>query len=77
MNAHIPEDFSTTRSTVSQTKEGEFIFHDTTEEDFLGKWCDYFDFATDYSELKRNVLGGRNALESLLFRGRYTPAPAG
>ncbi len=38
---------------VSQTKKGEFIFHDVTESDFLEKWVDYFDFKTDYSELKR------------------------
>lgn len=38
---------------VSQEKSGQFIFHDTSEEDFLGKWCEYFDFETDYTELKR------------------------
>lgn len=45
--------FVNDRLTVSQTKAGEFIFHDTTEADFLAKWRDYFDFDTDYSELKR------------------------
>ena len=45
--------FVNDRLTVSQTKKGEFIFHDTTESDFLSKWLDYFDFNTDYSELKR------------------------
>lgn len=39
--------------TVSQTKKGRFIFHNTTERDFLEKWYDYFDFTTDYTELKR------------------------
>lgn len=39
--------------TVSQTAPGRFIFHETTEEDFLDKWVDYFDFSTDYTELKR------------------------
>ena len=45
--------FINDRLTVSQVKAGEFIFHDTTEADFLAKWRDYFDFDTDYSELKR------------------------
>ena len=39
--------------TVSQSAKGSFIFHDTTEEDFLEKWVGYFDFDRDYSELKR------------------------
>ena len=38
--------------TVSQTGKGQFIFHDTAEEVFLGKWADYFDLSTDYSRLK-------------------------
>lgn len=39
--------------TISQTSDDEFIFHDVSERDFLEKWVDYFDFRTDYSELKR------------------------
>lgn len=35
------------------TKDGQFIFHNTTEEDFLNIWMDYFDFKTDYSEIKK------------------------
>lgn len=38
---------------ISQLRPGEFVFHDTTEEKFLAKWVDYFDFNTNYSELKR------------------------
>ena len=45
--------FVNTPLTVSQIGKGSFIFHDTTEEDFLGRWVDYFDLGTDYSELKR------------------------
>ena len=37
---------------ISQLDKENFIFHDTSEEDFLGKWSDYFDFDTDYSALK-------------------------
>ncbi|MCM1132832.1 MAG: DNA-3-methyladenine glycosylase 2 family protein [Ruminococcus flavefaciens] len=39
--------------TVSQISGDEFIFHNTSEKDFLEKWVDYFDFNTDYGELKR------------------------
>ena len=57
----IPSDYVSTYTgsfmddslTVSQTGDGMFIFHNTSETDFLGKWYDYFDFSTDYSELKR------------------------
>ncbi|MDD7516047.1 DNA-3-methyladenine glycosylase family protein [Ruminococcus flavefaciens] len=57
----IPSDFMCTyegaflndRLTVSQTDKGSFIFHNTDENDFISKWINYFDFETDYSELKR------------------------
>ncbi len=44
--------FLNSRLRVSQKKAGEFIFHDTSEEDFLNVWKDYFDFDTDYTVLK-------------------------
>ncbi len=57
----IPSDYMCTYTgaffndelTVSQTAAGSFIFHNTTENDFLSKWVGYFDFESDYSELKR------------------------
>jgi len=57
----IPSDYDCTYTgrfvndplTVSQTGRGSFIFHDTTEKDFLDRWVDYFDLNTDYTELKR------------------------
>ncbi|MCD7811644.1 MAG: DNA-3-methyladenine glycosylase 2 family protein [Ruminococcus sp.] len=57
----IPSDYDCTYEgsfvnehlTVSQAGSGSFIFHNTSEADFLGKWFDYFDFGTDYGELKR------------------------
>ena len=39
--------------TVSQKCKGTFIFHDTDEQSFIGRWLPYFDLDTDYSELKR------------------------
>ena len=45
--------FLNDKLTVSQINKGMFIFHNTTENDFLTKWRIYFDLDTDYSELKR------------------------
>lgn len=41
--------------TISETErdKGEFILHGVSEKDFLDVWYDYFDFGTDYGELKR------------------------
>lgn len=41
--------------TVSQKDKdsGIFIFHDTSENEFLETWLEYFDLNTDYGELKR------------------------
>ena len=38
---------------ISQAENGDFIFHDVSEKEFLDKWFNYFDFGTDYSELKK------------------------
>lgn len=38
---------------ISQEKDGIFRFHDTTEDDFLNFWYEYFDLNTDYGEIKR------------------------
>ena len=38
---------------ISQTGKGEFIFHDTDENNLISKWISYFDLETDYTELKR------------------------
>lgn len=54
---------------VSQTKKGEFIFHDVSEDDFLGTWKDYFDFETDYSELKRQFSEEKTLSEACRFAG--------
>lgn len=37
---------------ISSIKEGVFLFHEITEDEFLGVWKDYFDLETDYGELK-------------------------
>lgn len=57
----IPSDYVCTytgafvndRLTVSQIEKGKFIFHNIDESSFINKWVSYFDFDTDYSELKR------------------------
>lgn len=38
---------------ISEISKGTFVFHDVSEADFLGKWVDYFDLNTDYTELKK------------------------
>ena len=38
---------------ISQIEKGRFLFHDIKENEFISKWIGYFDFETDYSELKR------------------------
>ena len=55
--------------TVSQTSPGCFIFHDVTEEEFLGKWVDYFDLSTDYSELKRQFSEDATLSKACNFAG--------
>lgn len=39
---------------ISCESDGVFILHDTTEEDFLTVWADYFDLHTDYGCLKKS-----------------------
>lgn len=38
---------------ISEISKGTFVFHNVSESDFLGKWVDYFDLNTDYTELKK------------------------
>ncbi|MCL2054988.1 MAG: DNA-3-methyladenine glycosylase 2 family protein [Oscillospiraceae bacterium] len=40
--------------TISQ-KSDSFIFHDTSEEDFIKIWAEYFDLYTDYGEIKSRL----------------------
>jgi N-glycosylase/DNA lyase len=44
--------FSADKPLIISEDNGEFIFHDTSEDVFLNYWCEYFDLNTDYSELK-------------------------
>lgn len=46
-----------------------FTFHDTTEKDFLNVWYDYFDFGTDYSELKRQFSEDATLARACEFAG--------
>ena len=54
---------------ISQTDKGSFIFHDTDENDFISKWIDYFDFETDYSELKRCFSEDETLAKACSFAG--------
>lgn len=73
----IPTDFYCTyegsflndKLVVSQKDKGEFIFHDTSEKDFLEKWVPYFDFETDYTELKRQFSEDETLSKACEFAG--------
>lgn len=73
----IPSDYECTYKgaflndalTVSQTGKGQFIFHDTSENDFIGKWISYFDFGTDYTELKRIFSEDETLSKACAFAG--------
>ncbi len=54
---------------ISQTDKGNFIFHDTSEKDFLEKWIDYFDFETDYGELKKQFSEDETLSKACSFAG--------
>ena len=61
--------FLNSNLTVSQRDDGLFVFHDTTEQDFLEKWVRYFDFETDYSELKRQFSEDETLSKACSFAG--------
>ena len=54
---------------ISQSQNGEFIFHNTTEDEFLGKWRGYFDFDTNYGELKRQFSEDETLSKACNFAG--------
>ena len=55
--------------TISQNEDGEFVFHDVSEEDFVGKWVNYFDFETDYSAMKREFSADETLSKACEFAG--------
>lgn len=40
---------------ISKISDGQFLFADTSEQDFLSVWCPYLDLDTDYSEIKSRI----------------------
>lgn len=61
--------FVNSKLTISQTDKGNFIFHDTTEEEFLEKWVDYFDFRTDYTSMKKAFSDDETLSKACSFAG--------
>lgn len=52
------------------SKSGDkFIFHNTTENDFLNIWVDYFDLNTDYSKLKDTFSADETLKKACEFAG--------
>lgn len=54
--------------TISHDGE-RFIFHDTSEEDFLSIWVDYFDLTTDYGEIKSRLSADETLKSACGFAG--------
>ncbi|WP_019678503.1 DNA-3-methyladenine glycosylase family protein [Ruminococcus flavefaciens] len=73
----IPSDYECTyegaflndKLTVSQLSKGSFIFHNTDENAFISRWISYFDFETDYSELKRAFSEDETLSKACSFAG--------
>lgn len=61
--------FLNEKLTISQCDNNTFIFHNTSEKNFLEKWVDYFDFTTDYSELKRQFSYDETLAKACNFAG--------
>ncbi|WP_028516592.1 DNA-3-methyladenine glycosylase family protein [Ruminococcus flavefaciens] len=61
--------FINDKLTISQTDKGCFIFHNTDENDFISKWISYFDFETDYSELKKEFSEDATLSKACEFAG--------
>lgn len=49
--------------------ENQFTFHDTSENDFLSIWQDYFDLGTDYSEYKKLLSKDDTLKKSIEYAG--------
>lgn len=54
--------------TISSDGE-KLIFHDTTEDDFVNVWYDYFDLGTDYNELKEILSADETLRRACNFAG--------
>lgn len=54
---------------ISRRSDGVFVFHNTTEEDFLNVWADYFDLYTDYGELKERFSQDETLKKACAFAG--------
>ncbi len=54
---------------ISCTGEDTFLLKNVSEDEFLNVWKDYFDFDTDYGELKRRFSEDRILSEACSFAG--------
>ena len=55
--------------TIRCVGDGLFELPDTSEEDLLGVWYDYFDLGTDYGELKRRYSEDETLAKACAFAG--------
>lgn len=61
--------FSLNKPLTVTAQKDYFIFHDTAEADFLKIWVPYFDFDTDYGELKRLFSQEETLSKACVFAG--------
>lgn len=54
--------------TISQDDD-HFIFHNTSEDDFLNIWADYFDLSTDYGSIKMRLSTDETLRKACEFAG--------
>lgn len=52
-----------------ENEKGVFRFHDTSEEEFVQIWADYFDLSTDYGELKRRFSEDETMTKACAYAG--------
>lgn len=50
-------------------KNDQFIFHNTSEQDFLNIWVNYFDFETDYNAIKKLLSKDETLAKACEFAG--------
>ncbi|TCO76410.1 DNA-3-methyladenine glycosylase family protein [Marinisporobacter balticus] len=53
-----------------QKKGKQIIFDNTTKEEFLNTWIDYFDLDRDYGRIKKNVAQNDAIMEKAILHGR-------
>lgn len=54
---------------ISEAEENCFVLHNTSEEEFLTVWKDYFDLDTDYGKIKQRLSADETLRKACAFAG--------